>query len=145
MCEHCDYETMLKNVSLEPTPNRINVLRVIGDNSFPLSASDIYTTIDRHEPVNKVTIYRILDLLVEKQIVERISTGGRAAYYGMAPNEYHQAHPHFYCKSCGRMDCLGPDSISVRFDRFEQTFPGRIDKMEMRLDGICKNCLKQEA
>ncbi|MEH0019711.1 MAG: Fur family transcriptional regulator [Desulfobacter sp.] len=143
MCIHCDYKELLVSVGLDPTRNRLRVLEIIGNNSFPLSASDIHDTLDRSRPINRVTVYRILDLLVEKGIVDRISTGGRAAYYGLAPNERHQAHPHFYCTSCGQMDCLSPQALNVEFSRFASTFPGRIDKLEMRLDGICKNCLKK--
>ena len=90
-----------------------------------------------------MTVYRILELLVDHQIVERLSTGGRAAYYGLAPNDYHLPHPHFYCKSCGQMDCLNPDSLNVDTDTLWKTFPGRIDKVEVRVDGVCKNCAKQ--
>ena len=76
-------------------------------------------------------------------IVERLSTGGRAAYYGLAPNEHHKPHPHFYCKVCGQMDCLNPESLNVDTALLWKTFPGRIDKVEVRVDGICKNCVKQ--
>ena len=68
--------------------------------------------------------------------------GGRAFYYGLAPNEHHAPHPHFYCKSCGRMDCLSPGSLLVEADPLWKTFPGQIDKVEVRVDGICKNCLR---
>ncbi|MCG8618554.1 MAG: transcriptional repressor [Desulfobacterales bacterium] len=143
MCIHCDYNEILSSVSLDPTRNRLRVLEVVGNNRFPLSASDIHETLERTTPINRVTVYRILDLLVEKGVVDRISTGGRAAYYGLAPNRHHQAHPHFYCTACGQMDCLDPGALSVEFQQFADTFPGRIDKLEMRLDGICKNCLKR--
>jgi Fur family ferric uptake transcriptional regulator len=143
MCLHCNYNDILITAKLDPTQNRLRVLEIIGNNSFPLSASDIHETLDRNQPINRVTVYRILDLLVEKGIVDRISTGGRAAYYGIAPNDFHQAHPHFYCTACGRMDCLSPEALNVEFSTFENTFPGRIDKLEMRLDGICRNCLKK--
>ncbi len=133
----------MTEAGLQPTQNRLRVLEVIGGNTSPLSAPDIHDTLDRHSPINRVTVYRILDLLVEKGIVDRISTGGRSSCYGLAPNEQHRAHAHFYCTSCGRMDCLSPESLSVEFTRFETTFPGRIDKLEMRLDGVCKNCLKK--
>jgi Fur family ferric uptake transcriptional regulator len=75
-------------------------------------------------------------------LVDRISTGGRAFYYGMAPNENHRPHPHFYCTRCGQMDCLTPDSLNVDSNVLRKTFPGRIDKVEVRVDGICKNCMK---
>ena len=142
MCDQCDYSELMASVGLDSTENRLRVLEVVGENAFPLAASEIFNTINRTQSINRVTVYRILDLLVEKNIVDRISTGGRAAYYGLAPNEHHKAHPHFYCKCCGQMDCLSPESLRVEFEQFKKTFPGRIDKVEMRIDGICKNCLK---
>ena len=45
-------------------------------------------------------------------------------------------------KRCGRMDCLTPDSLNVDSEELWRTFPGRIDKVEVRVDGICKNCMK---
>ena len=142
MCNLCDYETLLNEAGLEPTPNRIAVLEVIGGNQYPLSAGDIHKTLDRTNSINRVTVYRILDLLVEHGTVDRLSTGGRAFYYGLAPNEHHQAHAHFYCKRCGQMDCLTPESLTVDTSSILKIFSGRIDKVEIRIDGVCKNCLK---
>lgn len=143
MCSNCNYKDLLADANLDPTEKRMRVLEVIGNNPYPLSASDIHDTLDRDKPINRVTVYRILDLLVAHALVDRISTAGRAAYYGLAPNEHHRAHPHFYCKSCGRMDCLSPETVAVEFSRFKKLFPGRIDKLELRLDGICSHCLKK--
>jgi Fur family ferric uptake transcriptional regulator len=138
----CDYEHLLKAADLEPTDNRLRVIEVVGNNSYPLSAADIYQTLERTGSINRVTVYRILDLLVTHGLADRISTGGRAFYYGMAPNENHRPHPHFYCTRCGQMDCLTPDSLNVNSDPLRKTFPGRIEKVEIRVDGICKNCMK---
>lgn len=140
MCHQCNYEELLSNTDLSITNNRMRVLEVVGNNSFPLSAKDIYNTLERSSSINRVTVYRILDLLVDHNVVERISTGGRAFYYGLAPNNHHEPHPHFYCTSCGQMDCLSPESLSVDMETFIKTFPGQIDKVEVRIDGICKNC-----
>ena len=134
---------ILESAGLEPTDNRIRVIEVIGNNGYPLTAADVFKTVERTQSINRVTVYRILDLLAEKNIIERLSTGGRAACYGMAPNKHHLSHPHFYCTECGQMDCLSPGSMSVRIDNLEKTFPGEIDRVEVRVDGRCKNCLKQ--
>jgi len=142
MCHQCNYEALLTEAKLDPTENRRRVLEVIGNNRFPLSAGDIYQTLERNSAINRVTVYRILDLLVDHGLVERISTGGRAFCYGMAPNEHHRPHAHFYCTRCGRMDCLSPESLTIDTDALLKTFPGRIDKVEVRVDGICKDCLK---
>ena len=144
MCLKCDYEELLSGANLEATTNRVRVLEVVGNNRFPLSTDDIYKILKRSSTINRVTVYRILDLLVEHGLVERISTGGRAFYYGLAPNDYHKPHPHFYCKNCGQMDCLNPESIVVDTEPLWKTYPGRIDKVEIRIDGICKNCDKRQ-
>ena len=142
MCHQCNYPEMLTSAELEATPNRLDVLEIVGNNRYPLSADDIFNTLERSSSINRVTVYRILDLLVDHGIVERLSTGGRAAYYGLAPNDIHAPHPHFYCKSCGQMDCLSPEVLNVDTDPLWKTFPGQIDKVEVRVDGICKNCVK---
>ncbi len=143
MCHRCNYPEMLASAELEATPNRLRVLEVVGNNSCPLSAGDIFKTLERSSSINRVTVYRILDRLVDQGVVERLSSGGRAAYFGLAPNDHHRPHPHFYCKSCGQMDCLNPESLNIETDSMQNTFPGRIDKVEVRLDGICKNCLNR--
>jgi Fur family transcriptional regulator, ferric uptake regulator len=142
MCHQCNYEELLSSVNLDATGNRLHILEIIGNNGFPLSAGDIFKTLARSSSINRVTVYRILDLLVDSGIIERISTGGRAFYYGLAPNDHHAPHPHFYCKRCGQMDCLNPESLQVETGPLWKTLPGRIDKVEVRVDGICKNCLR---
>jgi Fur family ferric uptake transcriptional regulator len=143
MCHQCDYENLLASSGLSATAKRIRVLEVIGDNTFPLCATDIHKTLTRSASIDRVTVYRILDLLVEHNLIERLSTGGRAFHYGLAPNDHHHPHPHFYCKRCGQMDCLNPESLNVESEPLRKTFPGQIDRVEVRVDGICKNCLKQ--
>jgi Fur family ferric uptake transcriptional regulator len=144
MCNQCDYSEILTRADLEATAHRVRVLEIVGESPYPLSASNIYNTLSRSQSIDRATVYRILDLLVSHHIVERISTGSRAAYYGLAPNENHRAHPHFYCRICGQMDCLSPDSMHLEKNSFIKTFPGRIEKVEIRVDGICKNCLNHQ-
>lgn len=131
------------DADLEATANRMGVLELVGNNAYPLSADDLYTILKRSRSINRVTVYRILDLLVKHGVVERISTGGRAFYYDLAPNDYHQPHPHFYCRSCGRMDCLDPRSLAVDTDTLRKIYPGRIEKVEIRIDGLCTSCEKK--
>ncbi|MEE4240219.1 MAG: transcriptional repressor [Desulfopila sp.] len=142
MCKECNYYTILTSSGLEPTENRVRVLEIIGNSSYPLSAMEVLSGIKKTHNINKVTVYRILDLLVENSILERLSTGGRAAHFGLAPNENHVRHPHFYCTRCGRMDCLKPESMTVNISPLEHSFSGAIDRVEIRVDGICKDCLE---
>jgi Fur family ferric uptake transcriptional regulator len=143
MCQRCNYAELLGVSGLEPTPSRMRVLEVIGNNSSPVSAQEIFTTVSRTAAIHRVTVYRILDMLVEKILVERLSGGGRSLVYGLAPNEHHPAHPHFHCRSCGALQCLQPGSLKVDLRGIERSFAGEIQGVEVRVDGICKNCLKK--
>jgi len=142
MCHQCDYSEILKSCDLGVTRNRLRVLKVIGSHNFPLSAGEIHKTLGRSTSINRVTVYRILDLLVERGLVQRLSGGGRSFVYGLAPSDYHPAHPHFYCKRCGHLQCLKPQSLKVDTRPMEHTFPGLIENVEVRVDGVCQTCLQ---
>jgi Fur family ferric uptake transcriptional regulator len=144
MCHQCDYTKLLEESRLEPTPKRLQVLEVIGTNNSPLSAQQIFETLKRNHNINRVTVYRILDRLVQIGLVDRISGGGRSFLYGLAPNDNHPAHPHFFCKSCGNLECLNPQSLHVNIEPMQRTFPGSIENIEVRIDGVCKNCLRMD-
>ena len=144
MCYQCDYALLLENSGLSSTPNRLKVLEVIGNNNYPLNPREIIDLLSRTTNINRVTVYRILDLLVEKKLIDRINSGGRSFHYGLAPNEHHQPHPHFYCRKCGSMECLNPESLHLDINPLNRTFPGLIDNVQVCLEGICKNCLKNE-
>ncbi len=144
MCKNCNYTNILEAAGLESNANRIHILETIGNNNYPLTATDIFNILGRNQSINRVTVYRILDTLVEKKILEKLNVGSRAAYYGLAPNENHAPHPHFYCTRCGQMDCLNSESIYIDVGQLKRTLPGEIERVEVRVDGICKNCLKQQ-
>ena len=140
MCHRCDYEGLLEHSGLGHTVNRLRVLEIIGNRSHPLSAQEIIEELNKTQEVNRVTVYRILELLVKKRLVERISAGDRSFRYGLAPNSNHQPHSHFYCLECGEMECLSPDQISLDIQPLNRSFLGMIERVEIRFDGICEDC-----
>jgi Fur family ferric uptake transcriptional regulator len=115
MCHRCDYSDLLKACQLGVSANRLCVLEVIGNTNAPPSAGDIFKTLERTTSINRVTVY-----------------------------EYHPAHSHFYCKSCGHMECLNPQSLNVDTQPMQRTFAGLIENVEVRVDGVCKTCLQTE-
>lgn len=144
VCQHCNYVEMLVGRGLEPLPNRVRILEVVGDNPCPLSAQEIFATLRRTGDIDRVTVYRILELLVRKGLLEHLSGGGRSRLYGMAPNPNHPAHPHFSCRRCGALECLQPGSLKVDLSGVERTFPGRVQSVSVRVEGICRTCLKKK-
>ncbi|SMC23717.1 Fur family transcriptional regulator, ferric uptake regulator [Desulfacinum hydrothermale DSM 13146] len=142
MCERCDYGELLHSVGLRATEHRLTVLQVVGAASAPLTARDVYQAVQTDRPINRVTVYRVLDSLVESGLVEKMSAGDRTFRYGLAPNEHHPRHAHFFCRRCGLMTCLPPETLPIAWQRATGTLPGVPEKVEIRVDGICDQCLE---
>ena len=142
MCNNCNYTNLLKTAGVDVTPNRLNVFKTVGNTNSPLSAQEIYNSLSKNGNINRATVYRILTLLVENGLVDRINTQDRWDRYGMAPNAHHLPHAHFYCTHCGNLQCLTPDSLNLDLNQLAKTVSGMIEKTHVRIDGICRNCLK---
>ncbi|MEW6265492.1 MAG: Fur family transcriptional regulator [Thermodesulfobacteriota bacterium] len=143
MCQECDYVELLSKGGLESTPNRLTILKIVGGSARPLTAREVLKALRRLRDINRVTVYRILELLVEKRLLDRISAGDRSFRYGLAPNDLHQPHPHFYCTRCGQMECLNPQILGFDVEPLRRDFPGSIEKIQIRLDGLCRDCLEE--
>jgi Fur family ferric uptake transcriptional regulator len=144
MCQQCNYPELLRLRGLDPTPHRLRIMEVIGNNASPIGAQEIFRMVGKIVNINRVTVYRILELLVENHLVERLSGRGRSLLYGMAPCEHHPAHPHFHCRNCGAMLCLQPLNLNVDMKEVQCSFPGEIREVEIRIHGVCQNCLPTE-
>lgn len=140
MCRDCNYLDLLGRAGLGVTEHRLRILETIGNADNPLSAGEIFTIVGSNHSINRVTVYRILDNLVDHGLVQRLSSGGRSFFYGLAPNAFHSPHPHFYCQTCGRMNCLAPETISMDMQGL-RTISGKIQNIEVRIDGVCRQCL----
>lgn len=144
VCERCNYSELLEGNGVAPTPLREAVLRSIGDELRPLAAVEIMAAVRSHMSINKVTLYRILDLLVDKGLVRRLFARDRAFRYGMGTTPHHPDHPHFVCSRCGIMECLGPEVLRVDIKNFQKKGNHIVKHMDVRFEGICEGCLKAE-
>ena len=43
MCQHCNYSKLLRLRGLDPTPHRLRIMEVIGNNSSPIGAQEIFS------------------------------------------------------------------------------------------------------
>ncbi len=143
MCERCNYKKLMEGVGIRATKHRLAVLRVLGNAPNPMTAQEVFDALQARRTVHRVTVYRILESLVEGGVVDKISTGDRSFRYGLAPNENHPQHAHFYCRLCGLMTCLPPESLPMPTRRVSPMIPGIVEKYEIRLDGVCHRCRRR--
>lgn len=146
-------ELIIKQAGLKSTASRLEVTSVLVQHSDPLTHQDILKQLP--DSFDRVTLYRVLDWLLQNGIIHRIAGEGRAWHFQLnASNkkEYNEAaastkkgfinqhsHAHFQCSNCGKVFCLEnvhpklTNAMPANFD---------IDSVELNIKGKCVSCPK---
>ncbi len=128
---------LLDSANLKKTLPRKMVLEVLMNSKKPKTADEIYIEIGNQKP-NRVTIYRILESMVEAGIVHRAFIADGSQHFELADKcTKHQCHPHFVCTGCGKTSCLHDASVSLAKNMPEGFI---IQRQQIRLEGLCPKC-----
>lgn len=128
---------MLKAAQLYCTEARIAILNVLMQAPSPLRQNQVAARLET-KTLNKVTIYRTLETLVEVGLVHRAFMHKRAWHFELAHQcSETQCHPHFTCLNCGQTHCLTGVSVPMA----ESPYQGFvISRQQVRLEGLCPVC-----
>ena len=128
---------ILKDAKLYCTEARIAILQVLMQAARPLRQDQIAEQLTLGA-LNKVTVYRTLESLIEVGLVHRAFTYRRAWHFELADHcTEHQCHPHFTCTSCGVTHCL-TDILLPMAKVSQKGFI--VDRQQVRLEGLCPTC-----
>jgi Fe2+ or Zn2+ uptake regulation protein len=95
-----DAEKLLKKQQLKVTSQRKAIIRVLQSTNSVLSAQDIFSEVIKTLPgINFSTIYRNLDVLLDRGIICKITPQSGGVLYELRLKEGH--HHHVICKKCG--------------------------------------------
>jgi Fur family transcriptional regulator, ferric uptake regulator len=129
-------QELLKGCGLSATANRLLVLHALSGAGQPQTPQELLAALAGR--MNRVTLYRILDLLVEHGVAARHSAGGRAYCYCLGQGLH--GHSHFHCTRCGQTQCLDSRLLEPGLSRILSGLPMRVDLAEVSLGGLCENC-----
>ena len=132
----------LQEAGLEATDHRVRVLMAVGNTSHPSSAPEILATVCAATDINRVTVYRILDLLVEHAVLNRLDLGGKSSRFCLR-EAVDDEHPHFHCTRCDRYLCLHVENLPLD----QKALDGLsldVRHVDIRLEGLCPACRKAE-
>ncbi len=104
------------------------------------SAISVITLIERlGSEMNKTTIYRVLDKLEDDGFLHSFLGKNGHKWYAKcndcSASGHHDAHAHFQCLHCGKVDCLTTDF------NIPQIPNRRVDISQVLLQGSCEDCL----
>ena len=136
-------EALLRETGVRATPVREAVLGTLLDAGTPLSQKDLAAT-PGLERVNKVTLYRTLEILANAGIAHRvIGIDGEWRFCSHAPEGGRCTgnHPHFLCLNCGRMACLRDQTMP----RVNVPEGYDIEGKQLIVYGICPECREMGA
>ena len=129
---------LLEKAALKKTDSRIKLLELLLKSKKPLSVKDIVSKFSG----DKVTIYRMLEIMSKKGLVRRVDTGEREAQYEII--DHHHDHHHIICLECKKVsDFTGCDSSNLIKNALRQVKDFKqISHHSFDLFGICNSCAK---
>lgn len=92
---------LLSGKGLKVTPQRVAILDAVLELKNHPSAEHIYERINKlHPNISLATVYKVLDILVEKSILTKVKTEKDAMRYDAILDKHH----HLYCMETDRIE-----------------------------------------
>ena len=130
---------MLRQKGYRLTPQRHAVLKAIAASQDSLTPAEIYERVRKiHPAIGLVTVYRVINLLTELQLICQISAGGYSKSYLMRRPIGH--HHHLVCSQCGRVKDFSDCDLSDLEHRIAEETRFEIDGHLLELYGRCPSC-----
>ncbi len=134
-----EIDALLTSKDVRPTANRISVIRELSRITRPVSIADLERLL---HPMDKASIFRVLELFAEKGLVHTIDDGTRALKYELCRHDHHHGygdqHVHFHCEKCGDTFCF--DEIAVPSIAIPEGSEPKTDNYIRK--GLCPKCSK---
>jgi len=140
MKHQINHEKDLQNAGLESTPVRQAVLHIIEEQKSPIDVASIVSSLESHNiKADKVTVYRILDLLAEKGLIARLEFQEGKFRYEVATSDHH----HLICLNCGKIDAIEDNWIEDLEKEIKQKKGFIVQRHSIEFYGLCAECQKK--
>jgi Fur family ferric uptake transcriptional regulator len=119
---------------------RERIIELLDSEPCALSAVEIEDALrTQGGRIGRASIYRVLELLVEHGLVERVAVGqGLARFERILPSGEH--HHHLVCDRCGRLVAFDDPGLERAIDRVSERLGVRVNHHEVVLRGACEDC-----
>ncbi|HSG84433.1 MAG: Fur family transcriptional regulator [Nitrosopumilus sp.] len=128
--------TSLRDEGFRITPQRIAIVDYLLKTEDHPSADLIHRVVRKRYPmVSLSTIYKTLDLLKEKKLVNEIEVEGETRF-----DAHTDEHVNLVCLKCGRIDDLDEESLREIQVKAAKKSKYLILKSNFELHGYCSSC-----
>lgn len=132
--------TSLKEQGFRITKVRKALVELLVTSKTPTSVQELLPKLAAQDlPVNKTTVYRELDFLLENQVIIELDLlDGAKRYEILHPNHHHH---HLVCTGCGNIECVEMhhdlDEIEARIATSHQF---KVSSHVLEFFGLCSKC-----
>lgn len=133
-----NFTKLLDKHDLKSTQARICVLELLENEQSPTDAQFLIDTIQKKLKVDKVTIFRILNLLTQHGILRRLEFGEGKSRYELATEDHH----HLICQTCGAIEDISDCNIEALEKEIKNKKNFLVKLHTLEFYGTCKNCQK---
>jgi Fur family ferric uptake transcriptional regulator len=138
----------LRHLGVRVTHPRVQVLACLLASEHPLTHQAVFDHMaEVSGPVDRVTVYRILDWLVEQHLAFKHAGEDRVFRFSLtehveAAAQAHRQHGHFECVCCHRTYCLDGPATPVADMVPDARVPAgfAVEHVELTLKGRCSQC-----
>ncbi len=126
----------LREEGFRITPQRIAIVEYLLKTDDHPSAEHIHKIVQKKYPmVSLSTVYKTLDLLREKKLVNEIKVEGEARF-----DAHTDEHINLVCMNCGKIEDVDEDSLREIQTKVARKSKYMILKSNFELFGYCNNC-----
>jgi Fur family ferric uptake transcriptional regulator len=136
-----DYaHSVLATAGLRRGGARERIIELLDSEPCALSAVEIEDELRAQGTrVGRASIYRVLELLIEHGLVERVTVGQNLTRFERAlPSGEH--HHHLVCDRCGRLVAFDDPALERAIDRVSERLGVRVEHHDVVLRGTCFEC-----
>jgi Fe2+ or Zn2+ uptake regulation protein len=106
-----------------------------------VSADEVYQQVHAVAPsLNRATVYRNLQFLVDQALLTVTHTGGGRLGYELADNHLHH---HLLCTACGHSIEIDHAALHAFYERMATQHQFQIGMKHITFQGVCYNCQEQ--
>jgi Fur family ferric uptake transcriptional regulator len=116
------------------------VVDLLGRQDCCLTAQEIFDRLrGEGRRVGIATVYRVLEQLSERGLVQRIDVGAGTARYeaALATGEHHH---HLVCDDCGKVEAFADDELEAVIHKVERRTGYSVAAHDVVLRGACRDC-----
>jgi len=119
---------------------RVTVIDFLERQECCLGAQEIHDELRAHgTPVGLASVYRVLDTLAQRGLLQRLDLGDGVARFEPARTDSDHHH-HLVCDDCGRVEAFADDRLERVIRDVERRSGYAVAAHDVVLRGACTDC-----